>query len=169
MKKIVIILIIISSNFSSFSQTKTDYNIILKFDSLKKEIYIKEFNIEGDQLLAFNISKTVKDLKPVDSIGVDENGKLQRYIKGSTSWGCCSETLYYYSKIHKQEKILRINSKNNIITYKDFMNVSFENFSDVVKNAKKVYVVDSSKCDDSMYYDAYEVSFTLSNKVEIED
>ena len=70
---------------------------------------------------------------------------------------CCNWGFTYDSSKHEMKKILKIKNMN-IITYRDFLDVSIESFNKIIKNANKVYIINTSEEEDSLYYTAYEVS-----------
>lgn len=154
----IILLLVLILNMS-FSQTKVEYDIYLIFSSEEKEFYVKDFDFENKTYKFFTFSKVEKSCKPSYSLSVNGKGKVSKSIKGTASYPCCNKVLFYNPTMNEKKKILMIEPTNKIY-YKDFMDVSFENFSNILKDAQKVYVIDSSnKENEGIYYVAYEVTY----------
>lgn len=154
-KKLLLIILLGLGYNISYSQKESEYDIFLILDSSKKEMITSRS--ENGDFISFIVSKP-EEKRPNYSLLIDENGKLQKFLRGTSSWGCCSMTMVHCSKLNKQKKILKIKSTINIITYKDFMDIFYDNFLEILGSANKVYVIDSSKNKNEFYYLAYEVT-----------
>ena len=83
------------------------------------------YGLKEQQNTGFILSKIEE--KYNYSLGIDDKGKLIKWLRGATGNPCCSVSLNYDPKKNKQKKILRI-KVNNVITYEDFIDVPFDNF-----------------------------------------
>ena len=144
-----------------FSQFKKKYSIYLKFDASKEQMLTSEKRMSDSiWVKTFNFSKDISSENCKYALTIDGNGKL---IKENDKNGLVKKEdkiiLYHYSY---RNKVLSLDKlpQSNIIEYADFINSEFQSFSKILKNAEKVYIIDSSEFQDSTgIIKAYQVVF----------
>jgi hypothetical protein len=143
---------------TSLPQIKVDYDIYISFSTSNNELYVKDYKFDKYNLKNFIITKKEERILPKQELYIDKNGKLKKSSMPANPYhSCCNWGFTYDSSIHVKKKILKVKIVNKI-TYKDFLNSSTESFNKIIKNANKVYIIDTSEENDSIYYTAYEVS-----------
>ena len=101
-----IITFILISNFS-FAQINTDYEILLLFDSSKKEMIKTTYDLNENQSFDFILSKNEEKTYNYFLL-IDQKGQLIKSLKGATSSACCSLNLFYNPKKNKPKKKKKI-------------------------------------------------------------
>lgn len=144
--------------FLGNAQFENDYDITLVFDSSKNEMFISD-KMSSKYPFKMFLFIRARAKKPVYSFHINKNGRLIKGLLGSTGWGDYTTSLMHNPKKHSKEIKIKINLKNPI-KWDDYMDISHKNFRGLLKNARKIYMVDlSEKSIDDLHYNVYEVHY----------
>jgi len=160
MKKIVVLILFTVISGLAFSQENSGYDVFLLLDSDKGEMAVDSIIVDDKlRVKTFTISKDVPQEKEKYILKVDENGEIQKYLGGKGQQDCCNFVLKYVEARNIKENFLKIKTSNSI-NYKDILNTKFVNILKILREAKKIFIIDL-KVDrnDGVYYTAFEVCF----------
>lgn len=143
---------------TAHSQLILDYDITLIFDSSKNEMFVKDKINSKYPFKMFSFIRA-REKEYSYSFHINKRGQLIKGLKGATHWGDYKTSLIHDPKKHSKEIKVKVNLKNPI-KHTDYMDVSHKNFIKILKNARKIYMVDiSEKSFDDLHYNVYEVHY----------
>lgn len=159
MKKVVFLIWFTCISNFCFSQVKSEYSIFLLLNSERKEMLIDSIMINNKlELKIYTVTKEVPKEKENYILSIDEHGDVQKYVSGNTQQDCCKFTLKHVNAKNIKQKILKIKTSNSIY-YKDILNTKFTNILKILREAKKIFIIDLKDERHDIYYTAFEVSF----------